>query len=285
MLGIEVSAERLWRWFDYLAPDPQPFVVGGDDRWGRIADASGVLTQELRDTFRVWAAPKGSRLIWLTSDTFHALSKEDRTALVREQIHRRNGNHPGAGRVPSVREWSDVLDPALLRSEADGHRFVWWPDLVAMDPERILARIVSAGRLPSQHDAVDETTWAECAPALPGARRVAGTWAPLDEPSCCFSTVMEAAGTTTAGSCENAAVFDSWLRTACRPIGAADRPGTVLVWRFEGSPVHAAVCIGDGWTLEKPSQEWHSPRGVARTADVVRTSRAAGQRLERHLIK
>jgi hypothetical protein len=59
----------------------------------------------------------------------------------------------------------------------------------------------------------------------------------------------------------------------------------VLVWRRDGAPFHAAVSIGDGWVLEKPSQDWHSPRAVATVADVVRTARAAGQRLERHTIR
>jgi hypothetical protein len=81
------------------------------------------------------------------------------------------------------------------------------------------------------------------------------------------------------------ATFLGWLDSACRPGGRDDDAGTVLVWRdSKGVPVHAAVTIGDGWTLEKASQEWWTPRAVRSVGDVIRTSRARGQRLERHRI-
>lgn len=284
ILGIDVSAERVARWVDYLAPNPQPFIVGADSRWDPFVEPERSLTWEARHTFRVWSAPKGSRLIWLTDSDFRSLPKEDRAVLVREQVVRRNGNRPGIGRVPSVREWSDILDPGLLRAEAEGHRFVWWPRLVATAPERILARLVPQGRLASRHEEVEEETWEACSADLPYAQRVAGTWPPLGEPSCCFSTVLEAAGAETSGSCSDTAVFEAWLQSACRPSGGTDRPGTVLVWRVDEKPFHAAVCIGDGWTLEQPSADWHAPRAVARTTDVIRAARSPGQRLERHAV-
>jgi hypothetical protein len=97
---------------------------------------------------------------------------------------------------------------------------------------------------------------------------------------------MAAAGHEDPDACHSAQPFDAWLTTACSRGGDDGVAGTVLVWRERsGVPVHAAVTIGDGWALEKPSQEWHSPRGVATVADVIRTSRLAGQRLERHTVR
>ena len=281
---MAVDDVRLASWVEYLAPDPQPFIVGDDPRWDHFANLKRPLTWETRHTFRVHAAPKGSRVAWLTRAQYLGLDKEDRTDLVREQIVRRNGDRPGVGRVPTVREWSDLLGVDNLRAEADGHRFVWWPEIVEREPEEILKRLVPVGRLASRHDEVADVTWEACADVLPGARDLAGTWAPLGEQSCCFSTVLQAAGAPTGGSCSDTAVFESWLQTACRPTRMVDRPGTVLVWRAQGEPFHAAVCIGDGWALEQPSADWHAPRAIARTEDVVRAARYPGQYLERHWI-
>jgi hypothetical protein len=97
---------------------------------------------------------------------------------------------------------------------------------------------------------------------------------------------MAAAGANDNQACDSVEPFVEWLNTACRKGGDTRQPGTVLVWRNRhGAPVHAAVSIGDDWVLEKPSGDWHSPRGVATVADVVRMSRIVGQRLERHTIK
>lgn len=284
ILGIAVDDDRLRAWAEFLAPDPQPFVVSDDPRWNAFTEVKHPLTWETRHTFRVYAAPKGSRLGWLTRADFLALDKTDRTALLREQIHRRNGNHPGVGRVPTVREWSDVLDPVALRAEADGHRFLWWPEIVERDPGTILARLVPEGRLASRHDDVPESTWKACRTVLPGARSIAGTFSPLGEQTCCFSTVLQAAGAATTGACVDTSIFEHWLQSECRPALRSDRPGMVLVWRVDGAPFHAAVTIGDGWTLEQPSADWHAPRAVARTEAVVRAARYPGQYLERHVI-
>jgi len=284
ILRLAVDDERLATWVEYLAPDPQPFIVGDDPRWDRFVSEKRPLAWETRHTFRVYAAPKDSRVVWLTRSEYQDLAVGDRSALVREQIVRRNGDRPGVGRVPTVREWSDLLDAEVLRAEADGHRFVWWPEIVKHNASEILERLVPVGRLASRHDEVQEVTWNACSDALPGAREVAGTWGPLGERSCCFSTVLQAAGAPTSGSCTDTALFESWLRTACRPTRMTDRPGTVLVWRADGKPFHAAVYIGDGWTLEQPSADWHAPRAIARTEDVIRSARYPGQYLERHLI-
>ncbi len=284
VLGIEASPDLLRSWAGWLAPDPQPFVVGADDVWHEVEARQRAVTPEVRTTFRLWGASAGSRLLWLSEDRFQALPKNLRATLVREQVGQRRGNRPGVGAVPSVRAWSDLLDPGELRRQADGHRFVWWPSLVAVNPVAILHRLVETDRLPSRHAEVTESTWHRCANTLPAARRLAGTW-PTGSNGCCFSTVMAAAGADDSAACDSLEPFVDWLATRCRSGGDTSRPGTVLVWRNrDGDPVHAAVSIGDDWALEKPSDDWHSPRAVARVADVIRMSRSAGQRLERHTI-
>ena len=71
--------------------------------------------------------------------------------------------------------------------------------------------------------------------------------------------------------------FEQWLSETTRPGGCDDDPGTVLVWRSpDGLVQHAAVTIGDGWALHKPSQGWMSPRKVLTVQDVLRSARAAG---------
>lgn len=77
--------------------------------------------------------------------------------------------------------------------------------------------------------------------------------------------------------------FESWLAQATRPGGHDDLPGTVLVWRDgAGLPRHAAVTLGEEWALEKPSQEWSSPRTVLTASEVVRSARTPGLRLHRY---
>ena len=80
--------------------------------------------------------------------------------------------------------------------------------------------------------------------------------------------------------------FDAWLRSSCRRGGEDQQPGTVWVWRNnEGLSVHAAITLGDGWVLEKPSREWSSPRTVVPVAQLLRYNRHPGERLERHRLR
>jgi hypothetical protein len=277
VLGIDVSPELLDSWTSWLAPDPQPFLVGADE-WTDIESDDGTMTPELRDTYRMWGIAPGSRALWLSRDRFHEVAPAVRGALVREQMARRRGA------VPSVRGWQDALGRDVLRREGDGHRFVWWRSLIETNTAGVLHRVISLRRLASRHGEVTEATWDRCADVLPFARALAGTF-PDGSTTCCFGTVMGAAGADDRDACGSFDAFSSWLSSACRPGGDSMRPGTVLVWRNgDGDPLHAAVCIGDGWALEKPSQEWHSPRAIAFVRDVVNTSRIAGQRLERHTI-
>ena len=252
----------------------------------KAADTS--LGTEIGHTYQSWRIDRSLKILWLDEPAFLEMPRARRATLVRAQVvHRR-------GAVPSVRRWSDVIDAETLRSQADGHRFVWWPSLVALDPHGVLSRVVGAApegaateAHASRHADVARKTWVRCAQVLPDAERIAGTFAPSTAANC-FATVMAAAGVAGAeDACMLQVPFLQWLAGACRRSngGSDDEPGTVLVWRnSSGDPVHAAVTIGDGWTLEKASGEWWTPRATRSTKDVIRAARAPGQRLERHRI-
>lgn len=278
VLGIDVQPALLKRWAGWLAPDPQPFLVGTEDTWPVCSAERGSMTKELIDTYQLYGVAADSRVIWVSEERFHALPKSSRAALVREQVARKR--HA----VPSVRAWADLIDPRELRRQADGHRFVWWPSLVATNAVGILSRVVATERLASRHREVAESTWTACRDVLPAARRLAGTF-PAGSTTCCYGTVMAAARADDSRACASLEPFSEWLATACRKGGDTGQAGTVLVWFNRAhEPVHAAVTIGDGWALEKPSGDWHSPRAVATVADVMRKSRHPGERLERYMI-
>lgn len=208
--------------------------------------------------------------------------------------------------VDSLSRWpQSVAQPASLSlelrhtykawamcSQGDGHRFVWWPSLVRSKPRELLSRVVAASpdggeveALPSRYREVERATWDRCAAALPEARRLAGSFPSSSGPNC-FGTVMGAAGVV--GAEHERMVqepFSAWLDAAGRRGGDDEAAGTVLLWRDnQGEPVHAAVTIGDGWALEKGSEEWWTPCAVRAVRDVIRTRRTRGQHLERHRI-
>ncbi len=285
-LGVAVSAELQDSWRQWLAPEMQPFFVASLRQWPRNSRRPRALPREVSDTFAAWRVDRSLEIVWLDEASFLGMSRRERAALVRAQVEHRRGG------VASVRRWSDVLDPATLRSQADGRRFVWWPSLVASNPREILSRVVtnapSGGEvdgLPSRHREVAGATWGRCAEVLPHARRIAGSFPPSSGPNC-FSTVMSAAGVAdVVNTFTSQAPFLAWLDATSRRGGRDDEAGTVLVWRnSDGLPAHAAVTIGDGWALEKASGEWWTPLAVRAVSDVIRTSRAKGQRLERHRI-
>jgi hypothetical protein len=262
-----------------LAPDLQPFFVSSSVL-DLPASADGEMTPESRDTFRTYDMDRDLKVVWLRERSFTALPKDTRARLVRSQvIHRR-------GAVPSVQKWKDLLDPGVLRLQADGHRFVWWPSLLIDDDGTILERVVSEGRRTSRHHEVRETTWRRCATVLPGARALAGTFPTGSGPNC-FGTVMAACGESKAADVWMLPPpFETWLAEKTRPGGGDDSSGTVLVWRdSDGAAKHAAVTIGDGWGLEKPSQDWHSPRLVLPVRDLIMANRTRGLRVQRRKLK
>lgn len=282
VLGVPVGPALLRRWIEWLAPDPQPFFVESPRSWPK--GSSGQLDPALRDTYRLWRVDGSLKVLWLDEESFLAMPRQQRTELVREQLA------CGRGATPTVRRWSDLVEPTILRSQAGGHRFLWWPSLVATNPEVILARVVEAApdggapsALASRHRDVEPAAWQACRAVLPGARDLAGSFPDASGPNC-FGTVMAAAGGSgAAAECMLQEPFLDWVGSTTRPGGDDSAPGTVLVWRDgSGLPVHAAVTIGYGWALEKASGEWWTPRAIRRVKDVIRTTRATGQRLERH---
>jgi hypothetical protein len=273
VLGIDVDDVLLERWRGWLAPEVQPFFVESN------ASKPWELAPEIRDTYKAWRIDRGLEVVWLDEPSFLGLPRSERAGLVRSQVA------CGRGAVPTVRAWSDLLGAGALRSQADGHRFVWWPSLITPEnASAILRRFIEETRLlPSRHGEVRTSTWKACAELLPGVRRLAGTFPRASGPNC-FGTVLAAAGVEDADE-EWVVVepFVEWLEGCTLPGGDDQQLGTVLVWRdHDAQPVHAAVTIGDGWAFEKPSQEWSTPRSVLRVDELIRANRTPGQRIERH---
>lgn len=278
-LNIEVPDRLLQRWVEWFTPDVQPFIVDSDLASTVDKHTGDVnLSAELRDAYCLYGVADGLRRIWLSESQFMALDRPRRSALVRAQ------RAFGREIVPSVRTWAPVLGDAV-RAQADGHRFVWWRSLLSGLEGPILQDFIEEGRRPSRHDEVPDDLWAAIAHILPGARALAGTFADASGPNC-FGTVMAAAGVEGAdGVWMQRAPFEDWLAATTRPGGHDDEPGTVLVWRSpDGLVQHAAVALGDGWVLHKPSQGWMSPNKILTAAECKASSRSTGRRLERHLI-
>lgn len=276
VLGIEVCPDLLAAWSGWFAPPVQPFLVVDGPAAGATRPER-LLSAEVRDTFQIYDIPDGFRCVWLSESDFAELPTSSRLALVRAR---------GAAErllAPSVRSWSALR--GRVRGQVDGHRFLWWPPLLVGHEEQVLARYVEDGRRPSCHQDIGERTWQRAGRMLPGARALAGTFPSGSGPNC-FGTVMAAAGVTGAESVwMQREPFEAWLSATTRAGGLDDDVGTVLVWRsVDGLAQHAAVTIGGGWALHKPSQGWMSPTKVLTVADVKRSAHGVGRRLRRHTI-
>lgn len=284
VLGIDVNDALLRRWAGWLAPSCQPFFLTATEaaELGLTPDPAHGLSPELRDTYEVWNVARGVDTVWLDEDDFHALPPDTRAELVRAQVRH------GRGAVPTVDAWTDLLDEHLLREQADGSHFVWWPTLVKQHLDDVLSRFVSEDQLPCKRRSVPEEVWRAAAAVLPDARALSGTFAlgsrgnPADTGATyCFATVVAATGVRNAAD----ESFEAWLTTHCTAGGSDDLAGTVLVWRDAGgTATHAAVTLGGGWALHKPGQEWHSPRQVLTVADVAGLA-PPGLTLHRHSVR
>lgn len=279
-LNIEVPHDLARRWLDWFSPDVQPFLV--DDR---LASSVGVptsdvssLSAELRDTYCIYRPMPGLRCLWLSEAQFRALAGPERSALVRAQ------RAVGRELVPSVRAWASVLGD-LPRRQADGHRFVWWRSLLEGVEEHVLTAYVEEGRRPSRHDEVTDSCWNTARAVLPDAQALAGTFPTRSGPNC-FGTVMAAAGVAGADQVwVQREPFEAWLSERTRPGGDDGEAGTVLLWRSPDLQVqHAAVTLGEGWVLHKPSQGWMSPTKVLTIEECKASSRSVGRRLERRSV-
>lgn len=276
VLRIEVPATLLAQWATWFAPESQPFAVPFGSplaHAGRVFEP--VNEPEVRDTLELYSQPSGMVLRSFTHDEFASLPRATRSGLVRAQV-----TH-GRGQVPSVRAWPSLRDEGIA-DQADGHRFVWWPALLNGRESDVLVPFVEDGRRASRHGDVLAAVWSGAAEVLPLAQELAGTFPRGSGPNC-FGTVMGAAGVSdAAGTWMQREPFEEWLSDVTKPGGRDDEPGTVLVWRSTGGVVqHAAVTLGDGWALHKPSQGWMSPVKVLAVRDVIHSARAADRRLVR----
>jgi hypothetical protein len=246
-LGIEVDRAELERWLGWYMPERQPYLVPRDlaDGLG-LEDQPELLTMELRDAF------------WIYGDQDDAVCWLDRAE---------------SRRLPS-----DVRRRREVR-----HR---WRSTDLDADVALLVQHLEEGRRRSRHDEPGEDVWERSAAVLPDARRLAGTFPGRSGPNC-FAMVMAAAGV--AGAEDTWMVrepFEEWLAASSVRGGADDRAGTVMVWRSpDGLVQHAAVVLGDGYALHKPSQGWQSPTKVLTPHEVKMSSRAAGRRLHRYLLR
>lgn len=257
VLGIEIDDDLLARWRDWYAPQRQPFRVDEllSQLGPQVPRIDGTTTPEWRDTFFLY---RGT-WTWLTEDEFGALPLAVRRAL-------RRGRRAGMRPKPS---------PV-------------WPSALAQVADDPLLRWIEAGVAPSEHAQVDEATWARARRILPGAQALAGTFPSAGSGPNCFATVVAAADDLgRADEWMQTEDFDSWLDQRTTPwSGTArdDSPGTVLVWTEHGKLAHAAITLGDGWALHKPSQSWSSPRLVWSVRRLVNSWRFPSTRLSRHLL-
>lgn len=275
VLGIDVGPDLQERWTTWFAPQVQPFLAD-DELAAAVGGREEDLGDEVRDTFCLYGPPDGLRHVWLDEEAFLALPRLLRVRLVRAQLAH------GRELVPTVRAWEPLVP--RVREQADGHRFVWWPSLLDGVEEPVLTAYVEEGRRASRHAEVPGEVWTR-ATVLPGARRIAGTFPAASGPNC-FGAVMAAAGVPGADEVWMLREpFEEWLAASTRPGGRDDDPGTVLVWRSpDGLVQHAAVALGGGWALHKPSQGWMSPTKVLTVIECIASSRAPGRRLERRAL-
>lgn len=274
VLGIAVTQDLLEAWCAWFAPAQQPFLVAEWDH--DVGERRAAVPRELLDTFEIYDELVAREAVWLSEPEFMSLPAAVRRRLVQEQVER------GRGVVPTVRASGDLAGPAAT-TQAGGRRFVWWPRLLHPDPLRVLGPYILEGRLPSRHAEVPVSVWETAERLLPNARCLAGRFPARSGPNC-FGTVMAAAGKSGAEDLwMQREPFEDWLASNTVSGGRDNEPGTVLVWRSpDGLVQHAAVTLGAGFALHKPSQGWMSPTKVLHVAEVKASSRAAGRRLQRY---
>jgi len=266
------------RWRGWFAPEVQPFLVDGALREAVGVGQTMSLSLEMQDTFLLYGDETLDRVIGLNRSEFDALSPDLRASLVRYQAA------DGRRMVPSLRSvpasWR-----ASLGEDGDGHRFVWWPNTLERYGDDPVLQFVADDLMTSRHEQVHESTWERARVVLPAARDLAGTFADSSGPNC-FGTLMAAVGVADAADTWMLREpFEAWLAEATQPGGDDAEPGTVMVWRDRhGSVQHAAVTLGDGWALHKPSQGWMTPRKVLSVQEVKRRARQVGHRLSRRTI-
>ena len=245
VLGIEVDDNLVGRWRSWLMPQTQPFVVPrdlADER--KWTDGAEMLSFEMLDAFELYTVLPTHTIVWLERSQARSLPEN------------------------------------IRRAQPTPHR---WPTANPARDAQQAVRYVEYGRRPSRHGKVSEEDWESVEGLLPGAKALAGTFPSHSGPNC-FGTVMGAAGVIDAGDeWMQPEPFEHWLKTHTHPGGDDNNAGTILVWRnTAGQPTHAAVTLGSGWLLHKPSQGWMSPTKVLTVQEGKYSARQRGRTLSRH---
>lgn len=263
-LGIDVTAALRERWRGWCAPTSQPFALGRLPSAARsvVPRTSVEVADEWRDTFLLYGVGETT---WLDEAAVRALPREVRRAVLAER-RARMGTKP----VPP------------------------WPSASELDAR--IARWIECGVRPSSHAVVSESTWSTASVSLPAARELAGTF-PAGSGANCFATVVAAIeGGAGQDDWMQIDAFQGWLADRTIPVEDLDPDararsrsgidaGTVLVWHEGGEVAHAAVTIGDGWVLVKPSQSWSSPRVIWSMRSTIAGWTYPGTRLSRHVLR
>lgn len=255
VLGIPVGDDQLDRWLAYWAPSRRPFPASElpvEVVEGR-SEADLEHADEWRDTFFLYS---GGPWVWLSEQECLGLPPALR------------------GRLAAGLRRRTAPKPALA-----------WPD----DPMLVakMLRWIEAGTRPSLHALAQGELRAASAGPLPGAMELAGTF-PHRSGANCFGTVMAAAGEPVAAEWVQLEQFETWLAGSGEPVKGSrwDREsGVVLTWHEQGVLAHAAVTIGGGWALQKPSQSWSSPVIVQPVVEIIRAWNYPGTVLARHLLQ
>lgn len=272
VLNIPVPDELQALWRGWLAPPRQPFFLTVTEAKGfdlsTVPWKEAELTPEVRDTNAVWGvAAQADRVAWLEMEVWHSIGPKRQRELLALQIEHKRGN------IPRRRDFTDLL-PGLPDA-----RFLWTHELLT---DAVLKRVISAESLPCQKTKVPQSVWESTSVALPRVRELAGTFA-LHSGANCFGAVMGAVGVNGAEhEWMQREPFEKFLDERTRSGGDDTQPGTVLLWRSaDGLAQHAAVTLGGGWTYQKASQVWTSPRVVLAVGDLKLIARQRGHRLSR----
>lgn len=271
-LGIDVPPDLLARWREWFAPQLQPFNTShlGEDAAGLGQPAEPTLS--LRDTFHIYSDENWT---WLEEPEFTALDLTTKRALLRGRA--------ATGRLSQLPDG----DHPVAQTSAVDSRVVWWPDTLRRVGDQPLLDYAESGLPPSQHREVTPAIWSSGRHLLPKAADLAGRFPASSGPNC-FGAVLAAAGAGSASDWTQREPFEEWLAARTQPVRGTQRdhlPGVVLVWRnHDGLAEHAAVTIGDAYTLNKPSQGWFSPHLVWTVRETIAASRYKGAVLSRYLI-
>ncbi|MDO4607348.1 MAG: hypothetical protein Q4B12_08525 [Bowdeniella nasicola] len=255
VLGIPVSPELVDKWKNFWSFPVQPFPVKGlpAELLEQLPASRDVTPSgEYRDTFYLYDA--ADRRFYSQGD-IASLPGNVRSELLRVQ----KNSYP----EPIVPAWPG--DPFLL-------------------PKMI--RWIEHGVRSSLHEIAAQSLEAASSEKLPAAKSLAGTFAERSGPNC-FHTVMCAAGENPPDPWVTQDVFTEFLERRAEPLkdNRADATaGVIFTWTLHGELAHAAVTLGDGWSLVKPSQSWSSPRLVWTVPEVVASWRIKGATMQRWML-